>query len=64
MGRNLENATASDGLGKTKKDKPTVFVSARPRAPVGAKNEEFRRTVADEGVRAFLENANVTPFRR
>ena len=26
--------------------------------------EEFRRTVAEEGMRAFLENANVIPFRR
>jgi hypothetical protein len=25
---------------------------------------EFERTVADEGMRAFLDNGNVTPFRR
>ncbi|PKU22950.1 hypothetical protein [Telmatospirillum siberiense] len=25
---------------------------------------EFRRTVAEEGMRAFLDNGNVLPFRR
>jgi len=25
---------------------------------------QFERTVADEGIRAFLDNANVIPFRR
>ena len=25
---------------------------------------QFERTLADEGIRAFLENANVIPFRR
>ena len=25
---------------------------------------EFERTLAEEGIRAFLDNANVIPFRR
>ena len=29
-----------------------------------AANEEFLRTVADEGMAAFLDSANIVPFRR
>jgi hypothetical protein len=30
----------------------------------GAANEEFLRTVAEEGMAAFLDSAKVVPFRR